>query len=262
MATLYTPHFIQFFDDDGEPLAGGKLYTYAAGTSTPKDTYTDAGGGTANANPVVLDASGCAVIFLSGSYKFYLTDANDVAVGPNGGITDNVSAFATSISGGVSDITSDYTDTAVAVGDSFIFADVSDSDNTKRDTIQGILDLVPTDIFGKSDTVILSGDKISFSDASDSNLPKTDTVDGILDLVAAKIAAYSAGGVGTYMAAVKNTSSAIHDFGDTIAGSSLDPCSLNANVSATVPSGTWRCMGYATNATGSTNSASIWLRTV
>lgn len=257
MATLYTPHFIQFFDDDGEPLAGGKLYTYAAGTSTPKDTYTDAGGGTANANPVVLDASGRATVFLSGSYKFKLTDADDVEIET----TDNVSAFATSISGGVSDITSDYTDTAVAVGDSFIFADVSDSDNTKRDTIQGILDLVPTDIFGKSDTVILSGDKISFSDASDSNLPKTDTVDGILDLVAAKIAAYSAGGVGTYMIAVKNTSSAAQDFGDTLAGSALDPCSLNANISTAIPAGTWRCMSRSENST-TVSSGALWLRTV
>jgi len=137
MAVLYTPHFIQFFDDDGAPLAGGKLYAYEAGTTTPKDTYTTAAGSIANANPVILDAAGRATVFLSGSYKFVLKDSADVEIET----TDNISAFASSISGGVSNITADYTDTAVATGDSFVFSDVSDSGNTKRDTIQGIMDL-------------------------------------------------------------------------------------------------------------------------
>lgn len=112
MAVIYTPHFIQFFDDDGAPLAGGKLYTYEAGTTTPKATYTTAGAGSPNANPVVLDSQGRAVIFLSGSYKFYLTDSSDVAVGPNGGITDNITAFQASSSGAIAD--GDYGDITVS----------------------------------------------------------------------------------------------------------------------------------------------------
>jgi len=48
----------QFFDDNGNPLSGGKIYTYAAGTSTFLATYTDNTGGTANTNPVILDAAG------------------------------------------------------------------------------------------------------------------------------------------------------------------------------------------------------------
>jgi len=60
-------------------LDGGKLYTYEAGTTTPKPTYTDASGNTANANPVVLDVNGSARIWLDvGGYKFVLTDKNDV----------------------------------------------------------------------------------------------------------------------------------------------------------------------------------------
>ena len=100
MAVLYTPHFIQFLDDEGTPLAGGKLYTYAAGTVTPKATYTTAAGDIENDNPVELDSEGRAVIFLDGSYKFALTDADDVPVGPNGGVTDNVTSFATGSGGG------------------------------------------------------------------------------------------------------------------------------------------------------------------
>ncbi len=48
----------QFFDNNGIPLAGGLLYTYAAGTTTPQATYTTSAGNVANANPVVLDSAG------------------------------------------------------------------------------------------------------------------------------------------------------------------------------------------------------------
>jgi len=48
----------QFFDDNGDPLSGGKIYTYAAGTTTPLTTYTSRNGLTPNTNPVILDAAG------------------------------------------------------------------------------------------------------------------------------------------------------------------------------------------------------------
>lgn len=48
----------QFFDDNGVPLAGGKIYTYAAGTTTPLATYTARDGLTPNTNPIILDAAG------------------------------------------------------------------------------------------------------------------------------------------------------------------------------------------------------------
>lgn len=48
----------QFFDDNGVPLAGGKIFTYAAGTTTPLTTYTSRDGLTANTNPIILDAAG------------------------------------------------------------------------------------------------------------------------------------------------------------------------------------------------------------
>lgn len=64
-----------FYPGSTRPLAGGKLYTYAAGTSTPKATYQDAAGTIANTNPITLDATGSAPIFWSGSYKVVLQDA-------------------------------------------------------------------------------------------------------------------------------------------------------------------------------------------
>lgn len=48
----------QFFDDNGVPLAGGKIFTYLSGTSTPATTYTSSAGTTPNTNPIILDAAG------------------------------------------------------------------------------------------------------------------------------------------------------------------------------------------------------------
>ena len=48
----------QFLDNNGNVLTGGKLYSYAAGTTTPQTTYTNAAGTVANSNPIILNASG------------------------------------------------------------------------------------------------------------------------------------------------------------------------------------------------------------
>lgn len=75
---LYSPK-IRFLDSNGNPLAGGKLYTYAAGTTTPLATYTSSAVSTPNANPVVLDANGEADVWTSGaSYKLVLKNSLDV----------------------------------------------------------------------------------------------------------------------------------------------------------------------------------------
>lgn len=77
----------QFFDSNGNPLSGGKLYTYAAGTTTPQATYTSSSGATPNANPIILNAAGrlngSGEIWLTEgvNYKFVLTDNNDVLIG-------------------------------------------------------------------------------------------------------------------------------------------------------------------------------------
>jgi hypothetical protein len=74
----------QFFDDNGVPLAGGLIYTYQAGSSTPLVTYTENSGTIANANPIILDASGRTpqqIWLLTGfSYKFVLQNADGVLI--------------------------------------------------------------------------------------------------------------------------------------------------------------------------------------
>ena len=75
----------QFFDNNGVPLSGGKLYTYAAGTTTPLVSYTTSAGNVARANPIVLNSAGRVpdsgeIWITSASYKFVLKDSNDVLI--------------------------------------------------------------------------------------------------------------------------------------------------------------------------------------
>lgn len=66
MATLLSPNAKQqFFTNAGAPASGYLLYTYAAGTVTPQATYADRAGAVPNANPIVLDARGEAVVYLT-----------------------------------------------------------------------------------------------------------------------------------------------------------------------------------------------------
>lgn len=81
MASLMPQGKQRYTDNNGNNLSGGKLYTYAAGTSTPLATYSDQAGAVPNANPVVLNARGEATIFWgSAPYKAVLTDASDVEI--------------------------------------------------------------------------------------------------------------------------------------------------------------------------------------
>ena len=74
----------QFFTDTGTPLAGGLLYTYLAGTTTPATTYTSAVGNVAQSNPIVLDSAGrvSEEIWLTAgvTYKFTLKTSTNVLI--------------------------------------------------------------------------------------------------------------------------------------------------------------------------------------
>lgn len=81
MAELLPPLKAQFFDSNGDPLVGGKIFTYEAGTSTPKATYIDEAESSANTNPVILNSRGEAGIFMAtGAYKFIVTDSADTEI--------------------------------------------------------------------------------------------------------------------------------------------------------------------------------------
>ena len=82
MASLSPTPKLQFFGTDGLPLVGGKLYTYEAGTTTPIATYTDNTESSLNTNPVILDSSGQASVWLvdTTAYKYVLKTSEDVTL--------------------------------------------------------------------------------------------------------------------------------------------------------------------------------------
>jgi len=109
----------QFFTNSGVPLTGGKLYTYAAGTTTPQTAYTSSSGVTAHANPIILDSAGRVPggeIWLTAvSYKFVLNTSTDVLIATYDNIrgfgstsvtnyTGNGSTVAYAVSGNVVDV--------------------------------------------------------------------------------------------------------------------------------------------------------------
>lgn len=88
----------QFFDNNGVMLSGGKIYSYAAGTTTPATTYTSSSGSTPHSNPIILDSTGRVPggeIWLTAgnNFKFILTTSLDVVLGTY----DNVGSIAAGV---------------------------------------------------------------------------------------------------------------------------------------------------------------------
>lgn len=84
--SLFAGAGAQFFDDSGAPLTGGKVYSYAAGTSSPLATYTSFSGNVNHPNPIILDAAGRVPsggeiwLQLGIGYKFIVKTAQDVLI--------------------------------------------------------------------------------------------------------------------------------------------------------------------------------------
>jgi len=67
-------------DMDGAPLAGGKVYHYAAGTTTKKPVYEDDLAATESAQPIILDSRGCAKVYGTGLYDLVVTTSTGASV--------------------------------------------------------------------------------------------------------------------------------------------------------------------------------------
>ncbi len=83
------------FNQGNAPLAGGLLFTYAAGTTTKLATYTDSTGAAPQTNPIVLDSNGqCSPWLIPGQlYKFVLSPSTDTDPPSNPyWVEDNVQA--------------------------------------------------------------------------------------------------------------------------------------------------------------------------
>lgn len=82
MARIAQVPLLQFLDSSGNPLKGGKLHTYLAGTTTNKQTFKDKEGKSANSNPIILDQAGRAKVWLEddANYKLVLKDSADTTI--------------------------------------------------------------------------------------------------------------------------------------------------------------------------------------
>ena len=103
----------QFFNSNGNPLSGGFIYTYEAGTSTPQATYTTNAGNIQHSNPIQLDAAGRVPggeiwITFGASYKFVIKDKDNVLIGTY----DNIAGFYGNV---VQDYTGTGTQTVFAL---------------------------------------------------------------------------------------------------------------------------------------------------
>lgn len=78
-----------FYDSNGNPLVGGKVNTYVAGSTTPKTTWQDTAETTANTNPVVLDSAGSCLLYGEGAYQITVTDASGNAIAGYSGVSSD-----------------------------------------------------------------------------------------------------------------------------------------------------------------------------
>jgi hypothetical protein len=140
----------QFFTNSGIPLTGGKLYTYAAGTTTPQATYTSLSGITSHTNPIILNSAGRVPggeIWLSASpYKFLLKDSNDVLIATY----DNISGI-----GAASYQVNNFTGTGSQT--TFTLSNASLGENFTFVYINGV--------YQNKNTYAVSGVTITFSEA-------------------------------------------------------------------------------------------------
>jgi hypothetical protein len=149
----------QFFDGSGNPLTGGKIYTYEAGTTTPLATYTSSTGATPHTNPIVLDSAGRVPggeiwNIYSQLYKFVLTDANDVVIATY----DNVGG-----SFNASPIIANFTGTGAQVN--FVLASNPADENNTQIYINGV--------YQQKNTYSVAAATIIFSEAP----PVTSTIE-------------------------------------------------------------------------------------
>ena len=87
---------VQYFGNTGAPLASGQLFSYISSSSTPTPTYTSSSLGVQNSNPVVLDISGRANVWLGNqTYRLVLEDSLGNTLWDVSGVPGNNAATVT-----------------------------------------------------------------------------------------------------------------------------------------------------------------------
>ena len=141
----------QLFDNSGNILSGGKLYTYEAGTTTPLATYTSSTGATSHTNPIILDAAGRVPggeIWLNYAYryKFVVKTSVDVLIATYDNIGGSFNA---------SSIVANFTGTGAQT--TFVLASAPSNENDTQAFINGV--------YQQKNTYSIASATITFSEA-------------------------------------------------------------------------------------------------
>jgi len=155
----------QFFDDNGSPLVGGKLYSYEAGTTTLLATYTTSAGTVANTNPIILNAGGrtpneiwqATGILL----KFVLYNSDNELIGTYDGIPSindpfGINSQLSSVAG-TNSITATATPTLTAYATGAIYSFIAANTNSGAATLS-IDGLTATSITKNGSVALSAGD--------------------------------------------------------------------------------------------------------
>jgi hypothetical protein len=138
----------QFFDNNGAPLAGGLIYTYAAGTTTPQETYTTSAGTIAHPNPIVLNSAGRVpggeIWLLFANYKFILQTSAAVLIATYDNVTSGAGITT------IANFTGDGTTVSFNLGN-------ATNENSTNVYINGV--------YQQKNTYSLSGSNLVFSTA-------------------------------------------------------------------------------------------------
>jgi len=138
----------QFFDNNGAPLAGGLIYSYAAGTTTPQATYTTNAGTIAHSNPIVLNSAGRVpggeIWLLPASYKFILQTSAAVLIASYDNVTSGAGLIV------IANFTGDGTTVSFNLGN-------ATNENSTNVYINGV--------YQQKNTYALSGSNLVFSEA-------------------------------------------------------------------------------------------------
>jgi hypothetical protein len=141
----------QFFDNSGNVLTGGKIYTYQAGTTTPLPSYTSSTGNTAHTNPIILNAagrvpSGGEIWLAFQLYKFVLETSTGVLIATydNVGVSFNVVPVIANFTGNGSTV-------------AFTLASIPTNENTTNVYINGV--------YQQKNTYSVAGAVLTFSQA-------------------------------------------------------------------------------------------------
>jgi hypothetical protein len=213
----------QLFDNNGVILSGGKIFSYAAGTTTPQATYTSISGATPHPNPIVLDSAGRIPggelwIADGESYKFVVETSTGILIGTY----DNVNEIAQG-----------FIAVANHVGDGVttIFG-IGDTPSTKLAT-----DVYINGVYQEKNTYTVSGSNITFTQAPPlgSQIEILTQQTTVLGSTSANLVSYMSTGVGAVAQTVGgklNQINSAQDFGAVGNGVADDSVALQNAVAA------------------------------